>query len=181
MRLQSRGTVRLCAPVVAFTAAALYVFAPEAEARVATDPAFAENCQGICVLGVRAATHPGFDRFVVDLGDGPIPSWTESVQTEPLTCCGDETSEHVVPIVGKSYLKIRLSPASSFDFNSQTSLYTSPRHGVYNFPSLKGQGLTSVTDPEDRAFHIGLALGDHSSYKIFKLAAPNRLVIDISH
>ncbi|MFF3728623.1 hypothetical protein ACFYYM_40475 [Streptomyces erythrochromogenes] len=175
-------SVRLCAPVIAFTAATLYALAPDAQARVAAESvSAAANCQGICVLGVRAATHPGFDRFVIDLGDGPIPAWTESIQTEPLTCCGDETNEHVIPVTGKSYLKIHLSPASSFDFKSQTPLYSSPRHSTFNFKSLKGQGLTGTVDPEAREFRIGLALGGHSSYKIYKLAGPNRLVVDINH
>lgn len=166
---------RLLAPAAALAATMLLGAAPQAQAQAAPD------CQGICVLGVRAATHPGFDRFVIDLGDGSIPQWVTSTQTEPLTCCGDETNEHVVPIEGKTYLKIYLSPATSFDFTSLTSLYGSPRHGLYNFPSLKGQGLTDITDPEARAFHIGLALGDHSSYRIFKLTAPNRIVVDIDH
>lgn len=132
------------------------------------------------MLGVRAATHPTYDRFVVDLGEGTIPSWTTSVQTEPLTCCADPEPK-VVPITGTSYLKILLSSATTFDFSTNTVVYTSPRHETYAFPSLKGQGQYGTNDPESRAFPIGLALDDYSSYKVFKLTAPNRLVVDIFH
>ncbi|WP_328910720.1 AMIN domain-containing protein [Streptomyces sp. NBC_00234] len=175
---------RLWASVVACAAGALLVAAPQAQAAAPEAPAAASvapDCQGICVLGVRAATHPDYDRFVIDLGEGTIPQWTTSTQTTPLTCCGDETNEHVVPIQGKEYLKIYLSPATTFDFNTSTVVYTSPSYATYDFPSLKGQGRTDIYDPEARAFHIGLALGDYSSYKIFKLTAPNRIVVDINH
>ncbi|WP_405908440.1 hypothetical protein OG742_28245 [Streptomyces sp. NBC_00828] len=118
---------------------------------------------------------------MIDLGEGAIPTWTTSTQTEPLTCCGDETNEHVVPITGKEYLKVYLSPATTWDFNTSTSVYTSPDYQVYDFPSLKGQGRTDVFDPEASAFHLGLALGDYSSYRIFKLTAPNRVVVDVYH
>ncbi|MFC9245930.1 hypothetical protein ACFT7S_18550 [Streptomyces sp. NPDC057136] len=186
---------RLWASVVACTAGTLLMAAPQAQAATPEAPpttasaasaasaavAVAPDCQGICVLGVRAATHPDFDRFVIDLGEGTIPEWTTSTQTTPLTCCGDETNEHVVPIQGNKYLKIYLSPATTFDFNTSTVLYTSPMYATYDFPSLKGQGRTDIYDPEARAFHIGLALDDYSSYKIFKLTAPNRIVVDINH
>ncbi|MFD0719311.1 AMIN-like domain-containing (lipo)protein [Streptomyces globosus] len=106
-----------------------YALTLDAQAGVAAEPiSAAANCQGMRFSGVRAATHTGFDRFVVDLGEGPIPVWTDGIQTEPLTCCGDETNENVIPITGKSYLKLNLFPASSFDFNTQPSLYASPRH-----------------------------------------------------
>ncbi|MFF1412529.1 hypothetical protein ACFVX6_22615 [Streptomyces sp. NPDC058289] len=158
-------------------AIAMCVTAPQAQAATTATP----DCQGICVLGVRAATHPTFDRFVIDLGEGVIPGWTETTQTTPLTCCGDETNEHVVPITGQKYLKLYLSPATGFDFSTLTKVYTSPAYQTYGFPSLKGQGLTDIVDPEARAFHIGLALGNHSSYRVFKLTAPNRIVVDVNH
>ncbi|MFD4866244.1 hypothetical protein [Streptomyces sp. NPDC058412] len=62
--------VPLIAPSLA--AAVLLGVAPQAQVQAAPD------CQGICVLGVRAATHPVFDRFVIDLGDGTIPQWVTS-------------------------------------------------------------------------------------------------------
>ncbi|MGW0119483.1 AMIN-like domain-containing (lipo)protein [Streptomyces sp. NPDC003327] len=190
--MRIKGIGRLGAAVAAFATGVLMVAAPQAQAAGANDTAAAtavstgtaataaaRDCQGICVLGVRAATHAGYDRFVIDMGEGTIPSWTTSTQTTPLLCCGDP--DRVVPIEGKVYLKIYLSPATTFDFTTLTSVYTSPGYETYNFPSLKGQGRTSIYDPEARAFHIGLALGDHTSYKIFKLSAPNRLVVDIYH
>ncbi|WP_327414515.1 AMIN-like domain-containing (lipo)protein [Streptomyces sp. NBC_01233] len=188
--MHSNRAVRLLASTVAVAASALCIAVPQAQAAGLTAPATAAgastaaaapDCYGTCVLGVRAATHPGFDRFVIDLGEGPIPQWTTTTQTTPLTCCGDETNEHVVPITGKQYLKIKLSKATGFDFANSKAVYTSPDYFTYNFPSLKGQGRTGTTDPEGREFNIGLALGDHSSYRISKLTAPNRIVVDINH
>ncbi|MDX3537091.1 hypothetical protein PV721_22480 [Streptomyces sp. MB09-01] len=174
--MRSTRAVRLLATTVAVAASALCIAVPQAQAAAAATP----DCYGTCVLGVRAATHPTFDRFVIDLGEGPIPAWTTTTQTTPLTCCGDETNEHVVPITGQQYLKIKLAKATGFDFANSKAVYTSPDYFTYNFPSLKGQGRTGTTDPEAHEFNIGLALGDHSSYRISKLTAPNRIVVDIN-
>ncbi|WP_051836325.1 AMIN-like domain-containing (lipo)protein [Streptomyces sp. NRRL F-2580] len=188
--MHSKKAIRLLASTVAVAASALCIAVPQAQASALpapatvaepASPAAAPDCQGTCVLGVRAATHPGFDRFVIDLGEGPIPQWTTTTQTTPLTCCGDEGSEHVLPITGKQYLKIKLSRATGFDFAALKSVYTGPKYQSYDFPSLKGQGLTGATDPEAREFNIGVALGDHASYRISKLTAPNRIVVDINH
>ncbi|MER6313599.1 hypothetical protein ABT237_07490 [Streptomyces sp. NPDC001581] len=188
--MHSKKVIRLLASTVAVAASALCAAVPQAQASELAAPAgvaeaastaAAPDCQGTCVLGVRAATHPGFDRFVIDLGEGPIPQWTTTTQTTPLTCCGEEAGEQVVPITGKQYLKIKLSPATGFDFTTLKSVYTGPKYQNYNFKSLKGQGLTGATDPEAREFNIGLALGDHSSYRISKLTAPNRIVVDVNH
>ncbi|MFE9929932.1 hypothetical protein [Streptomyces sp. NPDC005533] len=188
--MHSKKVIRLLASTVAVAASALCISVPQAQASAlpasatvagTASAAAAPDCQGTCVLGVRAATHPDFDRFVIDLGEGPIPQWTTSTQTTPLTCCGDEGGERVLPITGKQYLKIKLSRATGLDFTTLTSVYTSPKYQSYAFPSLKGQGLAGTTDPEAREFNIGLALGDHSSYRITKLTAPNRIVVDVTH
>ena len=186
--MRAKGIVRVGGAVAAFALAALGVAAPQAQAQVqvqeqtqaVTAAAATPDCQGICVLGVRAATHPTFDRFVIDLGEGTIPSWTASVSTEPLTCCADPDPV-TIPVTGTSYLRILVSSATTFDFSTNTSVYTSPRYETYGFPSLKGQGNYSTNDPESHSFPIGLALGDYSSYTIFKLTSPNRIVVDINH
>ncbi|MFI8768041.1 hypothetical protein ACIGN6_24440 [Streptomyces sp. NPDC053792] len=177
--MRAKGTVRLGGTVAAFALAALGVAAPQAQA-AATGASVAPDCHGICVLGVRAATHPDFDRIVIDLGEGTIPTWTATESTEPLTCCADPEPQ-IIPITGKTYLRIQVASAGTFDWNTSTSVYTSPRWEAYGFPSLKGQGLYGTNDPENRDFPLGLALGDHSSYKIFKLTSPNRIVVDINH
>jgi hypothetical protein len=137
-----------------------------------------QDCQDICVLGVRAATHPGFDRFVIDLGEGTIPQWTTSLQVGGHLTMGEGA---VMPIEGAEYLKLTLHRATTFDFTAGTSVYTSPRYQTYAFPSLKGQGQFQYTDASAREFHMGLALGEYSSYRVFTLTAPHRIVIDVNH
>ncbi|MFG2114735.1 hypothetical protein ACGFRB_19195 [Streptomyces sp. NPDC048718] len=143
-----------------------------AAAAVGTEPV----CAGICVLGVRAATHDTYDRFVIDLGQGTIPGWTTSEQTTPLYW-GEEGSQAEVPIKGDSYLKVHVMPSYANDLNWQ-STYTSPRSESFAFPSLKGQALVYSFEDGNT---FGLALGPHSSYKVSKLTAPNRIVVDVNH
>ncbi|MCX4981486.1 hypothetical protein [Streptomyces sp. NBC_00572] len=156
------GTAALVATLVGTTSAVAVAAAP--------------TCSDICVLGVRTATHPTYDRVVIDLGEGTIPGWTTSEQTTPLYW-GEEGSQTQVPITGDSYLKLTLMPAETFDVNYQ-STYTSPRSESFTYPSLKGQALVYSFEDSNT---LGLALGPHTSYKVFKLTAPNRIVIDINH
>ncbi|HWU08678.1 MAG TPA: hypothetical protein VN520_20240 [Streptomyces sp.] len=134
------------------------------------------TCADICVLGVRTATHATYDRLVIDLGEGTVPGWDVSEQTAPLYW-GEEGSQTQVPIKGDSYLKVTLMPAETFDGNYQPT-YTSPRSESFSYPSLKGQALVYSFEDSNT---FGLALGPHSSYKVFKLTAPNRIVVDINH
>lgn len=155
------------------TALAATLFGSTSAVAAAASP----TCADICILGVRTATHATYDRLVIDLGEGIIPPWTTSKQTAPLTWGESETSQTEVPIKGDSYLKVTLMPAETFDVNYQ-STYTSPRSESFNYPSLKGQALVYSFEDSNT---LGLALGPHSSYKVFKLTAPNRIVIDINH
>ncbi|MEU8544277.1 hypothetical protein AB0C52_30540 [Streptomyces sp. NPDC048717] len=135
------------------------------------------TCVQTCLLGVRAAAHDTYDRIVIDLGDGAIPGWQTSEQSTPLVWEGEEYPRREVPIKGDSYLKIQMTPVMTHDVNMKP-VYTSASYESYGFSSLKGQAL--VYGFEDAAT-IGLALGPHSSYNVFKLTAPNRIVVDINH
>ncbi|CAM5260759.1 hypothetical protein ACFY8X_24810 [Streptomyces tanashiensis] len=156
------GSAALAATLLGTTSAAAVAAAP--------------TCAHICVLGVRTATHDTYDRVVIDLGEGTVPAWTTSEQTTPLYW-GEEGSQTQVPIQGDSYLKVTLMPAETFDVNYQ-STYTSPRSQSFGYPSLKGQALVYSFEDSNT---FGLALGPHTSYKVFKLTAPNRIVIDVNH
>lgn len=165
-----RKTAIATAAGVAALAATL--FGSTSAVAVAASP----TCAHTCILGVRTATHDAYDRLVIDLGEGAVPGWTVSEQTAPLYW-GEESSQTQVPIKGDSYLKVTLMPAEAFDGNYQPT-YTSPRSESFTYPSLKGQALVYSFEDSNT---FGLALGLHSSYKVFKLTAPNRVVIDVYH
>ncbi|MFJ8085222.1 hypothetical protein ACIQ6Y_31950 [Streptomyces sp. NPDC096205] len=164
-----KTALAILASTIAFAAA---LSGTTAAAAVGTTPA----CADICILGVRTATHDTYDRLVIDFGEGDIPRWTTTVQDTPLYW-GWEGSETQVPISGDSYLKVTLLPAETFDLNYK-STYNSPSYQSFNYPSLKGQALVYSFEDSNT---FGLALGAHSSYKVFKLTAPNRIVIDVNH
>ncbi|MEU3552649.1 AMIN-like domain-containing (lipo)protein [Streptomyces fragilis] len=173
-------TARLLASAAALAASALCLTTPQAVAAPAGSAAVSAtaNCMDTCVLGVRAATHSDHDRLVIDLGAGPIPQWSAGVQVGGNLTMGEGA---VMPIQGDEYLKLYLHRATTFDFTTSTPVYTSPLYQTYAFPSLKGQGQFQYVDSSVREFHMGLALGDYSSYKVFALTAPNRIVVDVYH
>ncbi|MEU4083339.1 AMIN-like domain-containing (lipo)protein [Streptomyces aureus] len=47
-----------------------------------------------------------------------------------------------------------------------------------NHPSLRGCALTGGYEGE---YGFGLALDDYSSYRVFTLTSPNRVVVDVHH
>ncbi|MDH6224549.1 hypothetical protein [Streptomyces sp. MJP52] len=178
--MNQRKRTRLPASVTALVAAALCLTAPQAVAASegAVTASAVADCRDTCVLGVRAATHPRYDRFVIDLGAGKLPRWTTNLQKGGRLTMGEGAA---MPVKGDEYLKITLHRATGFDFAGGTPVYRSPRHQTYDFPSLKGQGQFRYADASAREFHMGLALGKYSSYRLFALRAPNRVVVDVHH
>lgn len=135
------------------------------------------SCDTICIQDVRTATHDSYDRMVIDLSEGTLPRWTANTEPGPLYFRSEEGGGRPVPIEGKSYLTVTLTPAKAYDNNYQPT-YTGPVYENFSYPSLKGQAhIHSFEDSNT----FGLALGDHTSYKVFQLKSPNRIVIDINH
>lgn len=124
------------------------------------------------ILDLRFATHPRFDRVVIDV-QGRIPSW----QTRYGRTFHYEGSGDRVPIRGRSGLHLALVPAVAHD-QAGRSTYDGPRIARPGFRTLKAIALTG-----DFEAHVGfaLALRHRAAYRIFWLHDPQRLVIDVRH
>ncbi|MCX4981485.1 hypothetical protein [Streptomyces sp. NBC_00572] len=167
---------RLVAPTAAALLATL-VAAPTASAAPAR--ATASVCDPICVTGVRAATHTGYDRVVFDLGTGPLPTVTatQSTSGDFMTPFGEPRT---IKTPGSSYLFVAFSPANIGD-----PLHSGPAVTPFGLPTVKAvQSLyeEQLDSPIDSpvASHLGITLdGPVSRYNVFTLTQPNRVVIDI--
>ncbi|MEV7676826.1 hypothetical protein [Streptomyces sp. NPDC088752] len=142
----------------------------------ATPATAAVACTPICVLDARVGGHAGFDRVVFDLSAGTLPNAQVTTSRSGIyeTPSGQD---QLIEISGKSYLILDLSTAHAHN-NGGVNTYTSPRVQAVNLPSVKGVQL--LNDSQGHVL-LGISLDDHSRYKTFKLAKPNRLVVDVYH
>ncbi|MFI6651741.1 hypothetical protein ACIBI8_29575 [Streptomyces sp. NPDC050529] len=168
MRTAQRVLVRFVAPATTALLATL-VAAPMASATPAR--AAAEICDNICVDGVRAATHDGYDRVVFDLGTGTLPQVTVNQSTSP--DYGPPSGQTAsLATTGSSYLFTDLYPARSGDYTD-----TNPIVKPFALPTVKAVQYLYEQHSQP-SFGITLD-GPVSRYNVFTLTAPNRVVVDI--
>jgi len=123
------------------------------------------------VTDLRYATHPNFDRVVIDI-DGRIPGWKATYHHRFFY----DGSGAPVPIRGG--LQVVLFPARAHD-NAGHDVYDGPNLVRPGFPTLKAIAMTG-----DFEGYVTFAFGldpQRSPYRIFKLHDPQRIVIDFKH
>lgn len=140
--------------------------ATAAPPRTTTPPATAQ------VVDVRWGGHPTFDRLVVDVR-GKMPP----VTVKPVKVLRYDGSGNRVPLPGRFFLEIKLSPATAHNAAGQ-SVYQGPRLVRIHLPALKGVALTGDFEG---VVTIGAAFHTKPVYKSFVLHSPERFVLDIAH
>ncbi|MEU6988939.1 hypothetical protein ABZ946_37030 [Streptomyces sp. NPDC046324] len=124
------------------------------------------------VVNARWGGHATFDRLVLDVR-GAMPP----VTVTPVSALHYDGSGQRVPLAGKYFLEIRLSPAAAHD-ESGRSVYQGPRLLKIYLPTLKGVALTGDFEG---VVSIGAAFDTKPVYKVRTLHSPERLVLDINH
>ncbi|MGW0119974.1 AMIN-like domain-containing (lipo)protein [Streptomyces sp. NPDC003327] len=124
------------------------------------------------VVNARWGGHATFDRLVIDVR-GALPPVTVQ-QVKELRYDG---SGNRVPLAGKYFLTIALSPAAAHDDGGR-SVYQGPRLLKIHLPALKGVALTGDFEG---VVTIGAAFDTKPAYKTFRLHSPERFVVDIAH
>ncbi|MDQ0791869.1 hypothetical protein [Streptomyces sp. B1I3] len=124
------------------------------------------------VTDARWGSHCSFDRIVIDVR-GKLPPVT--VRTVG-TLRYDGPGTHV-PLAGKHFLEIRLSPAAAHDDGGK-SVYRGPRLARTHLPALRGLALTGDFEG---AVTLGAAFRTEPAYSTHRLHAPERFVVDVRH
>ncbi|MFF1508572.1 hypothetical protein [Streptomyces sp. NPDC058326] len=124
------------------------------------------------VVNARWGGHANFDRLVIDVR-GAMPP----VTVRQVAALHHDGSGQRVPLAGKHFLEIRLSPAAAHD-DAGRSVYQGPRLLKIHLPALKGVALTGDFEG---VVTIGAAFDTKPAYKTFRLHSPERFVVDIAH
>jgi len=131
---------------------------------------------GLGLTGVRTAQHPGYDRVVFDLGGTGTPGWRVEYTTDPRA----EGSGDPVTLKGTVFLQVILRGLGlPFDtgvapFGDSTTRV--PGTGTKGMAEIAPGG---VFEGEQQAF-IGLT-GTKRPFRVFALANPARVVVDVRH
>jgi hypothetical protein len=163
--------------LAALTVVAIGVFlAPPSSARAVWDTAPVHVNRDVTpipkVLDLRVGQHPTYDRVVIDLR-GPISGYDiRYVKTLRYDGSGDP-----VPLRGARFIQIKLTPAVAHDAQGR-STYHGPKLVQYDMPTLRGAAFTGDFEG---IVSLGLSLSHLRDFRVFELAAPNRIVIDLHH
>ncbi|MFJ5551414.1 hypothetical protein [Streptomyces sp. NPDC093225] len=169
-------TVSAATATTATTTATLRASSASASAPTMT-VAVTPTCASACFLGVRTGAHPDFDRVVIDLGGPTLPTWQATAGLTSLTYDSASGESRPVPLGGTSFLRIDTHGVTNTTTTGQSS-FTGPTLQTLTLPSVKGYALTGGYEGYEG---FGLALGTYSSYRVYTLTSPNRLVIDVNH
>jgi hypothetical protein len=122
------------------------------------------------VMGIRAASHEGFDRIVLEFEGNTVPGYRLAPLSPPLTNC---TSGAPVTVEGGGALQIQLAGTSGHD---DAGASTTPLELRPALPSVRE--IERTCDFEGVvAFAVGVATP--TPFRAFPLAAPARLVVDV--
>ncbi|MET9894704.1 hypothetical protein ABZZ47_31725 [Streptomyces sp. NPDC006465] len=124
------------------------------------------------IVNARWAGHCTYDRLVIDVR-GTAPH----VSVKPVKTLRYDPSGKKVPLAGKYFLDIRLSPAVAHD-TAGNSLYKGPRLVKIQLSKLKGLALTGDFEG---VVSFGTAFQTKPTYKVYKLHSPERVVLDFNH
>lgn len=134
------------------------------------------------LTGLRAGTHPDYERVTLELAGGPDggsaadvsdgrPGYKLEYVDRPLRACG--SGDEIFP-VGDAWLEIRLEPAAAHTEAGQPTL--GPREVHVDGPLL--QRIYRTCDFEGIVVHV-LALASPNEYRVFTLEDPLRIVVDV--
>ena len=122
-------------------------------------------------LALRAGSHPGFDRVVLELDRFAAyhVSWLDG----PPIGCG---SGEVVDLPGSAFLEVRLEPAKAHDEQGALTLQTRELR-----PALPAVGSLALTCDFEAVLILAAGAPARLPFRVTRLEGPPRLVIDVRH
>jgi hypothetical protein len=121
---------------------------------------------------MRVAGHEGFDRLVFHF-DGEIPSYTAEYVDRPVRACG---SGHVVEVAGDGWLSLTFTPARAHTEAGEATVNDRDRR----FDHAVVRQATVTCDFEAHLVWV-VGVASPNRFRVFELADPARVVVDVRH
>jgi hypothetical protein len=143
---------------------------------VAATPAVSSAAQPATpvLTNIRTGLNTGFDRIVLDLS-GPAPTTFSSRGVDELT---SDPSGEIVWLTGQFFTEVPIFPAAAHDQSGQS---TYPGPAKFRTRDLHNVMAVAITGDFEGHLTIGLGTRFPSWVRVFSLAAPTRVVIDIGN
>lgn len=122
-------------------------------------------------VALRAGTHPGFDRVVLELDR--LAAYRVAWLDGPPIGCG---SGEVADLPGRAFLEARLEPAKAHDEQGALTLQARELR-----PALPAVGSLALTCDFEAVLTLAAGAPDRLPFRVTRLEAPPRLVIDVRH
>ena len=123
------------------------------------------------LTGIRTATHPTFDRIVLDFS-GPQPQVGSRFVDKLVRDGSGETEE----LPGAAFAEVGMMPAQAHDFAGNSS-YPGPRK--FRTTNLNNVTAMAITGDYEAHLLVGIGMRERTWVKTFTLDAPTRVVIDV--
>lgn len=123
------------------------------------------------LIDARTASHPDFDRFVIDFEGDALPSYHIEYIDRPVRQCG---SGEPVEVAGDGWLLIRLEPAYAHTEEGRPTI--TERSTEPNLPVILQ--ATLICDFEAQVEWV-LGVRSPNPFHATELESPARLVIDV--
>lgn len=120
---------------------------------------------------VRTGRNDGFDRIVFEFEAAEVPGYRVEYVEAPVRQCG---SGQPTTLRGTAWLRVRLEPARAHDDRGRPTVQDREREA--NLPSI--QELRLICDYEGQVEWV-LSLGATRPFRVTKLTAPARLIVDV--
>ncbi len=121
--------------------------------------------------GIRTATHPTFDRIVLDFS-GPRPQVSSRFVDKLIRDGSGETEE----LPGAAFAEVGMMPAQAHDFAGNSS-YPGPRK--FRTTNLNNVMAVAITGDYEAHLLVGVGMRERTWVNVFTLDAPTRVVIDV--
>jgi hypothetical protein len=159
------------------TGAGTTPLAPTGLAGASTDPVtHTSDIGGVALLtGVRAASHEGYDRVVLELRGG-VPGYDVRYVERPVRA--DGSGEPVV-VDGGAVLLVRMEPALDADLTQESAART------YTGPTRLTPSTTAVvelvrTGGFESVLTWAVGVDEKRPFRVTRLESPSRIVIDVA-
>lgn len=160
-------TTTLRRALIALVAITLVLISAAAPATSSTQPSTP------VMTNIRTGLNTGFDRVVLDMS-GPRPEVSYQLVDELIA----DGSGEIVWLTGEFFISVTATPAAAHDTNGNPT-YTGPQK--FRTRNLRNVMAVAVVGDFEANLTIGLGTRYQSWVRVFTLAAPTRVIIDVGH
>jgi len=122
------------------------------------------------VVAIRAAHHPGFDRFVLEFDTRAAPR--ASVGFVP-SLIGDFSGQKV-PVPGRAVIRVVIQGAQAHDSGGTPTVTLDQAFALPNVMALRGAG------DFEGVVTMGLGLAKRMPFRVHRFTSPGRIAVDVS-